>query len=1262
MPQHSNIPAGGPPPPPPPTLPPGAPPLPPFSPPPTSSFPFSNSHIPRSNPTVSAPVFHPQNGSEISIDKVSDTCQVGRDASQHDGSENSGGESAPKMGSSCKENLIPDLPPPPPKPVDDRTVRSIEILCQFIAKNGPEFEDMTRQKEFGNPQFQFLLGGEPGSENAVAYEYFLWMKNKCQLAFKSAGEQGNNTSSVIQSGDSPSQLNLTTDAGVPPSPVDSDMDMEDDITHPDEVQVYPSNNNLSHETISISSDLHVKDQLQLSQSQEHSLSKDTMGHSSQSESSGLEEQRQGSRTDHNQSGMRKSTAEADEFIMNSSTNAESPLGSKVQKSFSPHDDSSKQNTATDLVVNGLEKLPDQLVEGASPFRLLQDYASDRSSDDEAHVEEAIPSTVGPSVEVHSRIDDAATKDNYGADLRPKSLSGLAKESEPVDASVGKKEVTGSVSTKLKVDEFGRLIKEGASESDSDGSPRYTRRRGKRDRSRSRSRSPHNRRRKRSPWRRKDRRGRSRSFSPKRRRSRSKSPLPSDGDYPGDKMRRDKGQFPECFDFRRGKCYRGASCRYMHHEDMNDRSRSNRSKQPLQDSSRSSRRYDFNEKNEDAPLKNSSHQHDGARVQGLKPLDLMPGIEEKKMDEPAAQPFDKGGHVETSILHDSVKISNAAHVIPASERDLEPKQLQGHYSDHVFQNLDQQDAKMKRSSASEPLVTSSPSIPRHPPSVELQLNKDSICNSNNSMNKSESLAFQSIVPQELTLPAVDSVSHVAPSSSVSQEMGASYAQHVPSASCSTSVENYPAYQASISYPHSQFPAPPNSTWNSLPPPPPLHHPPHPLSVNNAVGAFAQGHYSSRPVHFQQNMLPPRNQFLSQTSTGPYITEFPTISHVGQNRAYPIMQEPNQPSHHSDDLQMRSLPASQTLVQLHGGPALVGEDSFTRRPLQGLYPLNSQMPEILRSQAFPISSVSPSKGVQGFSSENLPPGDDRQVSSTMSRSTSDLLDRNLTSRASDFGVSISHHYNPYASTFEQPLKSKFGSNTSNQETGGPYGSNFGAAYSFSQVPGNTVQGAQGILPMPIGNQYDPLNDSIEPSSSSVKPGQDLELTDESDVMIRLNRLNKPLDVEENTKQNGGETIAVTATLENEEYGETADAEVGAVEDGSPSTTDDADGTGEAESDQVKTRGKRKKSKDSRSMKLFKVALANFVKEVLKPSWRQGNMSKEAFKTIVKKTVDKVSGAMKSHHIPKSQTKINHYIDSSQRKLTKLVMGYVDKYVKV
>ncbi|KAI3504702.1 hypothetical protein L1887_26373 [Cichorium endivia] len=187
----------------------------------------------------------------------------------------------------------------------------------------------------------------------------------------------------------------------------------------------------------------------------------------------------------------------------------------------------------------------------------------------------------------------------------------------------------------------------------------------------------------------------------------------------------------------------------------------------------------------------------------------------------------------------------------------------------------------------------------------------------------------------------------------------------------------------------------------------------------------------------------------------------------------------------------------------------------------------------------------------------------------------------------------HYNPYASTFDQPLTANFSQNT-------------GTSYKYGQ------------------NQYDPLSDSIDPSSNS----------------------NKQKDAD------------VAASVENDEFGETADAEVGAVENDSPSSPIDLPdvATGEVEINQVK------KNKDSRSMKLFKVSLAEFVKEVLKPSWRQGNMSKEAFKTIVKKTVDKVSGAMKKHQIPKSQAKINQYIDSSQRKLTKLVMGYVDKYVKV
>lgn len=65
------------------------------------------------------------------------------------------------------------------------------------------------------------------------------------------------------------------------------------------------------------------------------------------------------------------------------------------------------------------------------------------------------------------------------------------------------------STEPKVDEFGRLVRKGTSDSESDDL-RYSRTRGKRARSRSRSRSPQGRR-KRSPRRRREKRSRSRRY-------------------------------------------------------------------------------------------------------------------------------------------------------------------------------------------------------------------------------------------------------------------------------------------------------------------------------------------------------------------------------------------------------------------------------------------------------------------------------------------------------------------------------------------------------------------------------------------------------------------------------------------------------------------------------------------------------------------------------------------------------------------------------
>lgn len=36
----------------------------------------------------------------------------------------------------------------------------IDKLAAFVARNGPEFEEMTKGKQKNNPKFSFLFGGE----------------------------------------------------------------------------------------------------------------------------------------------------------------------------------------------------------------------------------------------------------------------------------------------------------------------------------------------------------------------------------------------------------------------------------------------------------------------------------------------------------------------------------------------------------------------------------------------------------------------------------------------------------------------------------------------------------------------------------------------------------------------------------------------------------------------------------------------------------------------------------------------------------------------------------------------------------------------------------------------------------------------------------------------------------------------------------------------------------------------------------------------
>ncbi|XP_061344635.1 zinc finger CCCH domain-containing protein 38-like [Gastrolobium bilobum] len=89
--------------------------------------------------------------------------------------------------------------------------------------------------------------------------------------------------------------------------------------------------------------------------------------------------------------------------------------------------------------------------------------------------------------------------------------------------------------------------------------------------------------------------------------------------------------------------------------------------------------------------------------------------------------------------------------------------------------------------------------------------------------------------------------------------------------------------------------------------------------------------------------------------------------------------------------------------------------------------------------------------------------------------------------------------------------------------------------------------------------------------------------------------------------------------------------------------------------------KKIKDVKGIRAFKFSLVEFVKELLKPAWKEGQITKEDYKEIVKKVTDKVVSTMQRVHIPQTQEKIDRYLSISKPKLNKLVQAYVDKVQK-
>nr|KYP47853.1 Zinc finger CCCH domain-containing protein 27 [Cajanus cajan] len=85
-----------------------------------------------------------------------------------------------------------------------------------------------------------------------------------------------------------------------------------------------------------------------------------------------------------------------------------------------------------------------------------------------------------------------------------------------------------------------------------------------------------------------------------------------------------------------------------------------------------------------------------------------------------------------------------------------------------------------------------------------------------------------------------------------------------------------------------------------------------------------------------------------------------------------------------------------------------------------------------------------------------------------------------------------------------------------------------------------------------------------------------------------------------------------------------------------------------------------KEPKALKIFRAALVDHVKELLKPAWHEGRLSKDAHIMIVKKSVDKVVSTLDPQQIPTIDT-AKQYVSSSRVKIAKLVNGYVNKYGK-
>ncbi|MCO5558690.1 hypothetical protein L7F22_012276 [Adiantum nelumboides] len=391
--------------------------------------------------------------------------------------------------------------------------------------------------------------------------------------------------------------------------------------------------------------------------------------------------------------------------------------------------------------------------------------------------------------------------------------------------------------------------------------------------------------------------------------------------------------------------------------------------------------------------------------------------------------------------------------------------------------------------------------------------------------------------------------------------------------------------------------------------------------NSSGPFLQHHVSSNPgAPFSQQQVAPNPgcpfpQSLPAQSHGPIFPSQPIAQNFGQS---------NQP--YGSAFPGQNFPGS---TQQPGGPA----NQFLNSPGSPLF----AQPQLATAQ----------QGQQGFSS-----------------STSFLSEQSQPLRPFA-GVTVNQVMQPSIVNTGLSANSAFPTSLSGQTIGQwnfqslqnsgipPPGQP--PAYSY---PLTTIPPLSGLTQVPQATSLPAQNDHYDPLSDVTGLGlggapKVAGASGAEKTNIAGHKENVGQDVDPGKTRNPVSRLEAT-----EADTKTTGEDVGVVENLSPENWSPG-----PPADDIETgKGQALSKKSSRGLKMLRTAIADHVKEVLKPTWKEGYMSKEAFKTIAKKAVEKVVGNLPSHHIPKSQEKVDQYMRTSRPKISKLVQGYVDKYLKL